>query len=608
MSDPDGIRPGERAHKPADPAPAAAEPAPEPASEPERTPETAPAAENAPAPVSDLPGDWQRLHPLSVWAGTLAAGIFMVPTAVLGTAAIVFAAPQPWWALAPLPGTIALLALFTSIDLLRLRATRFRVTDERMEMRSGVVAKAYRSIPRERVRSVDVNAPLFVRVFGLCSVTVGTGDQGGSDQLQLLYVTAEQGERLRRELLLRGQTAGADASAEGAEDSGEVELARLDRAWFAYAPATTATLGIGVGFIAAVVGLNAQTGGWAWEWASEQANLPTTEELASMVMTRILVVVPVTLLVLLLSGVVVLTAIAVETWWNYRLTREADGSVRLRRGLLTSVSLSVEGRRLNGVTLHQPFVLRSVGGADVRAVATGLAAADDEKTSAKSRLSPPMPVGRARALAAALVQEDDSPLDVPLARHPRAALRRRFTRAGFVTLLGVAASAALAWLHTLATRAWWDAVHRIEEEIIPVPLASRAVETTPSWGWAFLAVLVAAAAFWYAVGSYRGLGHGVHPRFLVVRGGMAARDTVALQRSAVIGWRITRSPFQRRLDLADVAATTAAGQGMYAARDVGLGQGLAWADAAVPDLLAPFLVREDGGDGGGRAREAAAPE
>ncbi|MFE3456296.1 PH domain-containing protein [Nocardiopsis aegyptia] len=611
MSGPDEIRPEGAAQ---DPTPSV------PAELPTAPAEPGPAAQDHTAPESEPAGDWQGLHPLSVWAGAVAAGFFMVPSAVIATVAIALFAPLPWWALAPIPGTVALLAFFTSIDLLRLRATRFRVSAERVEMRSGVIAKAYRSIPRERVRSVDVNAPIYVRVFGLCSVTVGTGEQGGSDQLQLLYVTAEQGERLRRELLLRGVApgavaAGADASAEGTEETGEVELARLNRAWFAYAPATTATLGIGVGFIAAVVGFNAQTGGWAWEWVSEQANLPTTEELASMVMTRLLVVVPVALLVLLLSGVVVLTAVAVETWWNYRLTREADGSVRLRRGLLTSVSLSVEGRRLNGVTLYQPFVLRSVGGADVRAVATGLAAADNEKTSAKSRLSPPMPTGRARALAAALLQEDDSPLDAPLARHPRAALRRRFTRAGVVTLLGVAASIALAWLHTLATQAWWDAVHRIEEEIIPVPLASRAVETTPSWGWAFLAVLVAVVAFWYAVGSYRGLGHGVHPRFLVVRSGMAARDTVALERSAVIGWRITRSPFQRRMALADVAATTAAGQGMYAAKDVGLGQGLAWADAAVPDLLAPFLVREDagggdgndGGDSGTGGRETPAP-
>ncbi|WP_017568810.1 PH domain-containing protein [Nocardiopsis halotolerans] len=551
----------------------------------------------------DPPHDgWQRLHPLSVWASTAVAGVFLVPAAIVGTI-VLLATGHPWWALAPLPAALAFLALMTYLDMLRLRAIRYRVTAERMEMRSGIIAKSYRSIPRERVRSVDVAAPLYVRIFGLCSVTVGTGEKvgAGADQLQLLYVTAEQGEWLRRDLLRRGVPASAGRSGEtagtGTPEDGEAELARLDRRWFAYAPATTATLGVGLGAIAGLVGLNAQTGGVGWEWVSDQANLPSVQEMSSFVMRQVLIVVPTALLVLLVSGVIVLTAVAVETWWNYRLTREADGTVRLRRGLLTSVSLSVEGRRLNGITLHEPYVLRRSGGADVRAVATGLAAADDQKTSAKSRLSPPMPRKRALALAADLMRTPDSPLDVPLAAHPRAALRRRLTRATVVTVLGVALSGALAWLHTLVSEAWWEVVRKAEQEIIPVPLATGTVEATPSWGWSVLAVAIAAVAFWYAVGSYRGLGHGLHPRYLVVRRGMAVRDTVTLERSAVIGWRIKRSPFQRRLGLADVAATTAAGQGMYEARDVGLGQGLAWADEAVPELLAPFLV--SGGRNGG---------
>nr|WP_262391213.1 PH domain-containing protein [Nocardiopsis sp. CNR-923] len=317
--------------------------------------------------------------------------------------------------------------------------------------------------------------------------------------------------------------------------------------------------------------------------------------MSSYVMARLLVVVPTALIALLVSGVVVLTAVAVETWWNYRLTREPDGTVRLRRGLLTSVSLSVEERRLNGVTLHEPFVMRLAGGAHVRAVATGLAATDAKKTSAKSRLSPGMPRARARELAAALMRTPDSPLDVPLTAHPGSALRRRLTRAGVATVVGAVVAALLAWAHALATEAWWSHVHEVEEEFIPLPLATRTVEATPSWGWAVAAALFGVLAFGYAVGSYRALGHGLHPRYLVVRQGMAARDTVTLERSAVIGWRITRSPFQRWAGLADVAATTAAGDGMYAAVDVGLDQGLAWADAAVPGLLEPFLVR--GGQG-----------
>ncbi|MEE2040514.1 PH domain-containing protein [Nocardiopsis sp. CT-R113] len=557
-------------------------------------------ADGADTPESE---GWQGLHPLSVWANALVVGAFLFFAAIVAIVVLVVVG-QALWGLAVFGGTLALFGLLTYLDLLGLRATRYRVTAERIEMRSGIIAKAYRSVPRERVRSVDVAAPLYARVLGLCSVTVGTGEKvaEGAEQFQLTYVTAGQGESLRRELLYRGAprpagSTAADGGSPSAEDGEfEVELARLDRRWFAFAPVTTATVGIGLGVIVTLLGANAQANGAPWRWISDRANLPSGEEMASFVVSQVLLVAPLALLGLLVSGVLIVTAVAVETWWDYRLTRDADGTVRLRRGLLTSVSLSVEGRRLNGVTLHEPFLLRSAGGADVRAVATGLGSADDEAAKAKSRLSPSMPRRLARGLAADLMQTQDSPLDAPLNAHPRAALRRRFTRAGYVTVLALVLAGALAWLHTLASAAWWEAARRIEEYIMPVPLAVRAAETAPTWGWAVAAVLAGAAAFWYALGSYRGLGHGLHPRYLVVRQGMAVRRTVTLERSAVIGWRITRSPFQRRLGLADVAATTAAGAGTYAAVDVGLGEGLAWADEAVPGLLAPFLVR--GGDGG----------
>ncbi|MDE3722274.1 PH domain-containing protein [Nocardiopsis sp. N85] len=556
-----------------------------------------------PPPTDRTPlGDWQGIHPLSVWADTAVGAVFIVPTAIIGTVVLVVLG-HPWWAVAPLPGALALIAGLTAVDMVILRAISYRVTDERMEMRSGVFAKTYRSVPRERVRSVDVAAPLYTRPFGLCSVTIGTGEQAGSDRLKLQFVTVAQGERLRRELLHRAGAGGPTPEGAETDETTGLELARLDPRWFSYAPATTATLGIGIGAIAALIGANAQSEGWIYRWISEQAGLPSTAEIGSFVMTRALVVVPLSLLTLLVSGAVVLLAVAVETWWDYRLTREGDGTVRLRRGLLTSVSLSVEGRRLNGVTLHEPFVLRAVGGAAVRAVATGLSAGDDEKTQAKSRLSPAMPRARARTLAADLMRTPESPLDPPLTPHPRAALRRRFVRAGWAAVAGLVVAGTLTWLHSLATAAWWEVAHGIEEELNPLPVATYAVESAPAWGWWVLGAAFGAMAFWYAFGSYRALGHGLHPRYLVVRQGMAVRDTVALERSAVIGWRITRSPFQRRVGLASVSATTAAGEGVYTATDVGLGQGLAWAEEAVPDLLTEFLERDTGPgveSGGGR--------
>lgn len=97
----------------------------------------------------------------------------------------------------------------------------------------------------------------------------------------------------------------------------------------------------------------------------------------------------------------------------------------------------------------------------------------------------------------------------------------------------------------------------------------------------------------WALGSYRGLGNALVsgvPGYLVTRKGALARSTVALRRDGIIGWRISRSPFQRWQGLATVAATTSGGAGRYAAVDMELGAGLRLADEAVPELLDQFLV------------------
>jgi putative membrane protein len=93
-----------------------------------------------------------------------------------------------------------------------------------------------------------------------------------------------------------------------------------------------------------------------------------------------------------------------------------------------------------------------------------------------------------------------------------------------------------------------------------------------------------------ALGAYHSLGHGVGGAYLVARSGVLSRTTVALQRTGVIGWRVRQSVFQRRAGLVSLTATTAAGRGAYHVRDASEAEALAFAEEAVPGLLAPFLV------------------
>jgi 23S rRNA (cytidine1920-2'-O)/16S rRNA (cytidine1409-2'-O)-methyltransferase len=67
---------------------------------------------------------------------------------------------------------------------------------------------------------------------------------------------------------------------------------------------------------------------------------------------------------------------------------------------------------------------------------------------------------------------------------------------------------------------------------------------------------------------YAGLGHHLTPEHLVVRSGSFVRRRDVVQRTGIIGWNVRSSWFQRRVGLAHLTATTAAGKQGYTAFDV----------------------------------------
>jgi putative membrane protein len=106
------------------------------------------------------------------------------------------------------------------------------------------------------------------------------------------------------------------------------------------------------------------------------------------------------------------------------------------------------------------------------------------------------------------------------------------------------------------------------------------------------AVVMTPTGVFLAYEAYRNLGHGLAEGHLISRYGVGARRTAALQRTGVIGWTITSSPFQRRAGLMTIHATIAANKGAYPIYDIGEPEGLALADEAIPGLLSPFLERK----------------
>ncbi|MCX5344297.1 PH domain-containing protein [Streptomyces atratus] len=492
--------------------------------------------------------DWRRLDRRTVLVSALVtAGVAAgaaVPTTLGLSGRFGFGHAVAW----VLAGAIVLIGCAAAGDYVRWRRTCYRIGAERVELHTGLLLVKKRSLARTRIRSVDLTAHLLQRVLGLVTVRIGTGEHAGNEStLELDPVPRSEGERLRLELLERAATGTPGTHREG-------ELAALDPRWIRYAPVSFVSPALGGAAAGAVMQVSDWFGaqGQVIDWIGDRFR--DTSLLAMIVILAVAAAA---------AGVVGALGLWVEMWWSYRLEREPGGTLRIRRGLLTSRSVSIEERRLRGVDLVEPLGIRLFGAARVDAITTGLAKDDEEQHGDHNTLLPAAPRPVADTVAADVLRETTSPTGAPLTGHPLAARGRRLRRAFWATAAPVLVLALLGVLLT--------------------PVLLRIAFAC--------AVVGLPVGVFLARDAYRGLGHAISGDYLVVRSGTVRRSTAALERAGVIGWTVRQTYFQRRSGVLSLTATTAAGAGAYTAYDVDASEGLDFASEAVPGLLEPFLER-----------------
>ena len=488
---------------------------------------------------------WQRLSPRNLLINPVKVlGQFAFPAAVALVGISSGDRGMPWWALPfVVVGALALGAL-------PWLTTFYRTTDTQFQIRSGLLNKKTKTAPLDRVRSVDLEASLLHRIVGLSKVQIGTGVD--DDRITLDSLTAAEAHGLRSFLLSRralvspapsptDDVCTAPAAVQHVEPARV--LAEIDWAWLRFAPFSLARLVV----LAAAVGALSQFGDQlpiadtaesAWTWVHQFA---LTLVVAALFVGG------------LTSWVLVAVTGYIVQWWNMRLTREA-GSLHLTAGLFTTRSITVEEQRVRGVELKEPVLLRLVGGAELSTLATGVG------SGGVTAILPPCPEKVARSVATDVL-ETDAPMTVQLIEHGPAARRR-------------------SWIRHL-----WGALF-----FIAIPLVAMIWVDLPWWLPALVAVVAIGLAAITAEAAYRHLGHAMTRDHLVVGSGELARVRTALEHDGIIGWVVRQSWFQRRLALATLVATTAAGADRVIARDIPLGAAIRLADASTPGVLSPWLV------------------
>src|SRR5918997_498766 len=96
---------------------------------------------------------------------------------------------------------IALIAVFSAVwGVLSWRATTYRVSGGAFHFKQGVLQKSERSLPLERIQSVDSIQGVVQRVFGVVGVRIEAAGGGGEPEISLSALSRPAAGALREEL------------------------------------------------------------------------------------------------------------------------------------------------------------------------------------------------------------------------------------------------------------------------------------------------------------------------------------------------------------------------------------------------------------------------
>jgi putative membrane protein len=157
--------------------------------------------------VYAAPREWTRVHPVSPYLGS---------GPILGFIALYWIARAlPSWVaggdseyaflnefpvLALLAGVVVVVGVVVGFGVLSWRRNEFRIGDDAMYHRKGILFRQHRQARLDRIEAVDVIQPLLARIFGLAQLNVQVA--GGRDSgIDLKFLRLGDAEALRNEVL-----------------------------------------------------------------------------------------------------------------------------------------------------------------------------------------------------------------------------------------------------------------------------------------------------------------------------------------------------------------------------------------------------------------------
>lgn len=304
----------------------------------------------------------QRTHPLSFAVKALQG----LQNALFPMVAVyVSLNDKPWAIVAALALGLLIGAMTAALSYLSWRRLTYTVGEQDIRVESGILARAARSVPFERIQDVSLEQKLIPRLLGLVQVRFETG-AGGKDELSLSYLSEAEGERLRDVIKARkdGELAVEEHSV---APEAKVVAAPADRLFsmdekrlftfglFEFSLAVFAVLAGLFQYAETFVGIEIYDPGVWQQWFAGPGSWLSALG-------------PVVQIVGIVSGLVSLVIVGsitglVRTFlrdWGFVLERNEKG-FRRRRGLFTRTDVVMPVHRVQAITVTTGFIRRQFG-------------------------------------------------------------------------------------------------------------------------------------------------------------------------------------------------------------------------------------------------------
>lgn len=521
-----------------------------------------------------------RLHPLSVPLRAVSRAIGFAWAFLVGGVALSQGNPVLTGG-AAVAAVVAVLAV-VGYEVAYFRRFDYELTDDSLDIASGVFSRREREIPLRRVQNVDVTRSLVARLLGLAEVDVETAG-GGSTEANLRFVSREEAARLQA--TVRERRGAGERSNTDRDDTSESAATKADDDERP-GDATGSPPGE---FEPAPVG---ERGELLFELSDRDLLLYGLLSFDPRLLSGVLafatfvvpslgrrVDIPEVGLVVAAAGVLVVgvgvwlvsAVLRIVQFYGFRLRRVGD-DLRYERGLFERRDGTIPLSKLQTVSIEENVLMRRYGFASLAVETAGYA--PGQSPSGGSEAAVPL---APRDDIFGLAREVEAFGEYDLSRPPERA-RRRYVRRYALAALAVVAAGVLA-SRFLVSFPWYALVALVP---LSVPAAARAHATR---------------------GVHAGSDH------VVTQQGWWRRQTTVVPNHRVQTVIRNQTVFQRRWDLTSVVVDTAGsqsgtGNGAVAVdRDGGAADDIA--DTVVDRTLVTVGVRETPETGGGQSAAAA---